>query len=109
MTYIEHAGIHVPVLTSNYRYPGNMSLILATQACRRCMSSRVPAADNSKQRTKEMLDRLLRVDHAGELGACRIYQGQMAVLGQTPAAPLIQVHPTKQLEGVFRDLIFQLV
>lgn len=28
--------------------------------------------------------RFLRVDHAGEVGAVRIYQGQLAVLGQSP-------------------------
>ena len=31
---------------------------------------------------KEILDRIIRVDHAGELGADRIYAGQMAVLGK---------------------------
>ncbi|MBN3320949.1 COQ7 protein, partial [Atractosteus spatula] len=37
-----------------------------------------------------MLDRMLRVDHAGEYGAIRIYAGQMAVLGRTQAGPVIQ-------------------
>uniref|UniRef100_A0A3Q3W601 5-demethoxyubiquinone hydroxylase, mitochondrial n=1 Tax=Mola mola TaxID=94237 RepID=A0A3Q3W601_MOLML len=37
-----------------------------------------------------MLDRILRVDHAGEYGANRIYAGQMAVLGRTRIGPLIQ-------------------
>ena len=32
-------------------------------------------------REKAMRDRFLRVDHAGEAGADRIYAGQMAVLG----------------------------
>ncbi|CAH2050900.1 unnamed protein product, partial [Iphiclides podalirius] len=36
------------------------------------------------------LDTIIRVDHAGELGADRIYAGQMAVLGNTPEGPLIQ-------------------
>ncbi|TNN45534.1 5-demethoxyubiquinone hydroxylase, mitochondrial [Liparis tanakae] len=34
---------------------------------------------------KDMLDRMLRVDHAGEFGANRIYAGQMAVLGASSA------------------------
>lgn len=38
-----------------------------------------------------MLDRILRVDHAGEYGANRIYAGQMAVLGRSRTGPLIQV------------------
>nr|XP_023680942.1 5-demethoxyubiquinone hydroxylase, mitochondrial isoform X2 [Paramormyrops kingsleyae] len=33
---------------------------------------------------------MLRVDHAGEFGANRIYAGQMAVLGRTHLGPLIQ-------------------
>jgi len=34
--------------------------------------------------------RMLRVDLAGEYGATRIYAGQLAVLGERPAAPLIE-------------------
>ena len=36
------------------------------------------------------IDRMLRVDHAGEYGADRIYAGQLAVLGKTDVGPLIQ-------------------
>lgn len=32
---------------------------------------------------EELLDRFIRVDHAGEFGAQRIYAGQIAVLGKT--------------------------
>uniref|UniRef100_A0A3B5AL47 5-demethoxyubiquinone hydroxylase, mitochondrial n=1 Tax=Stegastes partitus TaxID=144197 RepID=A0A3B5AL47_9TELE len=39
---------------------------------------------------KEMLHRIVRVDHAGEYGANRIYAGQMAVLGRSKTGPLIQ-------------------
>ncbi|XP_046899900.1 5-demethoxyubiquinone hydroxylase, mitochondrial [Hypomesus transpacificus] len=39
---------------------------------------------------KAMLDSMLRVDHAGEYGANRIYAGQMAVLGRSQTGPLIQ-------------------
>jgi ubiquinone biosynthesis monooxygenase Coq7 len=34
--------------------------------------------------------RMIRVDHAGEYGAVRIYQGQLAVLGQSAAAGVIR-------------------
>lgn len=44
----------------------------------------------SKNAKKELLDSIIRVDHAGELGADRIYAGQMAVLGKTADGPLIQ-------------------
>eukprot|EP00123_Amoebidium_parasiticum_P008514 comp18858_c0_seq1/m.20907 comp18858_c0_seq1/g.20907 ORF comp18858_c0_seq1/g.20907 comp18858_c0_seq1/m.20907 type:complete len:237 (-) comp18858_c0_seq1:51-761(-) len=39
---------------------------------------------------RELIDGIIRVDHAGELGADRIYAGQMAVLGKTPVGPVIQ-------------------
>jgi 3-demethoxyubiquinol 3-hydroxylase len=39
---------------------------------------------------EERLAQMVRVDHAGEYGAVRIYEGQLAVLGQTPDAPTIE-------------------
>jgi demethoxyubiquinone hydroxylase (CLK1/Coq7/Cat5 family) len=36
------------------------------------------------------MDRIIRVDHAGELGANRIYAGQMAVLRDSKMGPQIQ-------------------
>lgn len=42
------------------------------------------------QRASPELDSIIRVDHAGELGADRIYAGQMAVLGRTSVGPKIQ-------------------
>lgn len=39
---------------------------------------------------EEMLARMVRVNHAGEFGAVRIYQGQLAVLGGRACAPAIR-------------------
>jgi ubiquinone biosynthesis monooxygenase Coq7 len=39
----------------------------------------------------EILARIIRVDHAGEYGAARIYDGQLAVLGRSPSAPVIRL------------------
>lgn len=39
---------------------------------------------------KRVIDRMLRVDHAGELGARQIYAGQLAVFGGTPVGDVIQ-------------------
>jgi ubiquinone biosynthesis monooxygenase Coq7 len=39
---------------------------------------------------RQLVDRMIRVDHAGELGAVRIYEGQLAVLGQAPAGQVIR-------------------
>ncbi len=38
----------------------------------------------------ETLARMIRVDQAGEYGARRIYEGQLAVLGRSPAAATIR-------------------
>lgn len=48
----------------------------------------IPPPRNSEE--KALLDAMLRVDHAGEYGANRIYAGQMAVLGRTQSGQLIQ-------------------
>ena len=39
---------------------------------------------------EQMLERIVRVDHAGEYGARRIYEGQLAVLGKSPSGPIIR-------------------
>ena len=47
---------------------------------------------------EQELDRALRVDHAGEFGAVRIYEGQLAVLGDAPQAEPIR-HMAQQERG----------
>ncbi|XP_055389520.1 5-demethoxyubiquinone hydroxylase, mitochondrial [Condylostylus longicornis] len=49
-------------------------------------------------RPSAAIDEIIRVDHAGELGADRIYAGQMAILGNTPAGKTIQ-HMWEQEQG----------
>ena len=39
---------------------------------------------------EELVARMIRVDHAGEYGAKRIYDGQLAVLAKSGAAPTIR-------------------
>jgi ubiquinone biosynthesis monooxygenase Coq7 len=36
------------------------------------------------------IERMIRVDHAGEYGAARIYEGQLAVLGKSPVGDTIR-------------------
>jgi ubiquinone biosynthesis monooxygenase Coq7 len=36
------------------------------------------------------IERMIRVDHAGEYGAARIYEGQLAVLGDSPVGDTIR-------------------
>ncbi|XP_042206787.1 5-demethoxyubiquinone hydroxylase, mitochondrial-like isoform X2 [Homarus americanus] len=56
---------------------------------------------------KELIDRIIRVDHAGELGADRIYAGQMAVLGKSSVGPVIQHmwDQEKEHKAKFEELI----
>lgn len=57
----------------------------------RLSSSLTSFEPKPEQKTHAIFDRIIRVDHAGELAADRIYAGQMAVLGRTDVGPVIQV------------------
>ncbi len=50
---------------------------------------------------RETVERMIRVDHAGEYGAKRIYQGQLAVLGRGPRGDVLR--HMKQQEQVHLD------
>ena len=56
----------------------------------------------------EQIDQMIRVDHAGEYGAARIYAGQLAVMGgRVPVAPAIgrmRAQEARHL-AVFDDLL----
>ncbi|XP_059717643.1 5-demethoxyubiquinone hydroxylase, mitochondrial [Haemorhous mexicanus] len=65
--------------------PGLRPVAGAGAALRPC-SSRVAQEGINKP----VIDRIIRVDHAGEYGANRIYAGQMAVLGRSAVGPVIQ-------------------
>ncbi|CAE1279036.1 COQ7 [Acanthosepion pharaonis] len=58
---------------------------LNTCSIQRALSTKAVASQQ-----KAMLDRIIRVDHAGELGADRIYAGQYAILKRTTDGPLIK-------------------
>ena len=47
---------------------------------------------------RDYVARTIRVDHAGEYGAKRIYEGQLAVLGRTKYGPILQ-HMKEQEQG----------
>lgn len=58
---------------------------------RRWLSSLTSFEMKPEEKTRALIDRVIRVDQAGELAADRIYAGQMAVLGRTDVGPTIQV------------------
>lgn len=53
---------------------------------RRTGDGRLPG-DLSRE---ELIERMIRVNQAGEFGAARIYAGQLRVLGKTPSGPVIE-------------------
>jgi ubiquinone biosynthesis monooxygenase Coq7 len=56
---------------------------------------------------RRYVERVIRVDHAGEYGAKRIYQGQLAVLGRTQYGPVIR--HMQQQEQVHLDTFSRLI
>lgn len=56
---------------------------------------------------EQSIDQMLRVDHAGEYGAVRIYEGQLAVLGKSKSAPAIEhmLEQEKQHLATFDKLV----
>jgi len=65
--------------------------------------TRMPGDPTSDERLAQMV----RVDHAGEYGAVRIYEGQLAVLGHTPDGPTIEHMADQEREhlATFNQLI----
>ena len=59
--------------------------------------------------TKDKLDSILRVDHAGETAAAKIYDGQLAILKNTPVGPTIQHMKDQEQEhlGTFNKLLVE--
>ena len=56
---------------------------------------------------RQVVERAIRVDHAGEYGAKRIYQGQLAVLGRGGSGPVLR-HMQAQ-EQVHLDAFSELI
>jgi ubiquinone biosynthesis monooxygenase Coq7 len=72
------------------------------------MSSKTaPAALPGDPSPDAAVARMIRVDHAGEFGAARIYAGQLAVLGRGPKGDLIR--HMKEQEQVHLDTFSKLI
>ena len=56
---------------------------------------------------KTLIDQIIRVDQAGEYGAKRIYEGQLAVLGTSDAAPTLRTMLAQEEEHLkqFNELM----
>jgi ubiquinone biosynthesis monooxygenase Coq7 len=69
-----------------------LSRVISRPESRRFLSSLTSFEATTEQKNKALIDKIIRVDQAGELAADRIYAGQMAVLGRTDVGPTIQVN-----------------
>ncbi len=63
----------------------------------------------NKKLNKNYIDSILRVDHAGETAAAKIYDGQLAVLKNTPVGPTIQHMKDQEQEHLdtFNKLLYE--
>ena len=59
--------------------------------------------------SEQLVKRMIRVDHAGEYGAARIYDGQLRLLQGTPAEPIIQEmsHQEQRHLDYFNTLVIE--
>ena len=58
---------------------------------------------SNKAKTNVLIDRMIRVNQAGEYGAKRIYEGQLSILGDTTDGPVLQ--EMKEHEQVHLDAV----
>ena len=63
----------------------------AVRALQRCLVSATQQQSTRAVRPHPVIDRTIRIDHAGEFGANQIYAGQHAILGRSPVGPVVQV------------------
>lgn len=97
----KHLCSHIPVdnkhillicmfcICRDYRTMNRIGCRLITPSTvTRCYSAN-PSTTNSRRPSK-LIDEIIRVDHAGELGADRIYAGQVAVLGDSKIGPTLK-------------------
>ena len=58
---------------------------------------------------RERIERMIRVDHAGEYGAARIYAGQLAVLGRGPKGEILRHMKAQEQHHLdtFADLVIR--
>ena len=77
---------------------------------RKKISTRKKKKINNKVTDKSVLEEIIRVDHAGEYGATRIYDGQIAIFGKdTKIGKTIQHMADQEQEHIekFNELILE--
>ena len=78
LTFISYNKIHTSSAKYNSEGPNNHD-----------QNKNIPLTPNQKK----LIDSMIRIDQAGEIGANYIYKGQMAILGNDKkVGPIIQVN-----------------
>ena len=74
-------------------------------------NNKIKKRTSSKKRTnRQILEEIIRVDHAGEFGATKIYDGQIAIFGKnTKIGKTIQHMADQEQEHIdkFNELIIE--
>jgi len=73
--------LHIIFGYKTYKFLNVLILFLEAVMASSAAASAAATTRASTRALKAARDRIIRVDHAGEYGANRIYAGQMAVLG----------------------------
>ncbi|XP_051877364.1 5-demethoxyubiquinone hydroxylase, mitochondrial [Pristis pectinata] len=102
---MERVAAFSALLLARSGRPGG--LLLERRSAGFCREGVQAARSLSSRAERQLLGRIIRVDHAGEYGATRIYAGQMAVLGRTSVGPVIQQMWDQEKEHLekFNELI----
>lgn len=79
MNRLNHRALQLPTKCSH----------LIKQASTNANTTEAPKPKTISTRASSLIDEIIRVNHAGELGADRIYAGQYAVLGKTAVGPTL--------------------
>ncbi len=67
-----------------------MSKKTKSKKSKKARKSQSPARLPGDPTQAQMIERMIRVDQAGEYGAVRIYEGQLSVLGESESGPVIE-------------------
>eukprot|EP01132_Coremiostelium_polycephalum_P009937 gene9937-12185_t len=87
----------------------SISRFCSTTSTSTTSTKEIPLKQKLTKEQREILERIIRVDHAGEFGAARIYEGQLAILANTKEGPLIREMANQEIEhqNKFNQLIYE--